>query len=137
MGLIHANIQLLNPEDVRDSRRGLIADEQVRRLELRMLVDTGSVMLAINEEICNYLGLDIFDQKPSVLADGTRLVLPVAGPVEVRFEDRVCRIDALVLPGDSDPLLGSVPMEEMDLVPHPARHTLSPLHPEGPVMVLK
>ncbi len=72
-----------------------------------------------------------------MLADGTRLMLPVAGPVEVRFQGRVCRIDALVLPGDGDPLFGAVPMEEMDLIPHPAKNRLEPMHPEGPMMMLK
>ena len=94
---------------------------------------------AINEEIRQALGLPIIDRRPSQLADGTRIELPVAGSIVVRYAGRFCTTNALVLPGDSDvsELLGAIPMEEMDLWISPARNMLTPVHPEGPVMSLK
>jgi len=57
--------------------------------------------------------------------------------IEIRFEGRFCTTNALVLPEDSEVLLGAIPMEEMDLWLNPTRQMLTFAHPEGPVMMLK
>jgi clan AA aspartic protease len=137
MGMVYANIELLNGDDVGSHRRNFISEDEIRQIELNVLVDTGAIMLSINEEIVKALGLEIIDHRPSQLADGTRLILPVAGSIEVRYEGRFCTTNALVLPDDSEPLLGAIPMEEMDLWVNPARNILTAVHPEGPVMSLK
>ena len=135
--MVYANIELINGEDLVLSRRGYIGEDEIRTFEVEMMVDSGALMLTINEEIRLTLGLPIIDERPSQLADGTRLTLPVAGPIQVRFEGRLCTTNALVLPGFSEPLLGAIPMEEMDLWISPARNMLTAVHPEGPVMSLK
>ena len=137
MGLTYANIELLNGGDVEMQRRNYMAEEDIRQIEINMLVDSGAIMLTINEEIRQALGLSIIDHRPSQLADGTRLELPVAGSIVVRFEGRFCTTNALVLPDDNEPLLGAIPLEEMDLWVNPSRGILTPIHPEGPVMTLK
>jgi hypothetical protein len=60
----------------------------------------------------------------------------VVGPVNVRFANRMATCDAFVLPGDSEPLLGAIPMEEMDVLIHPFRQELvvNPEHPDGAVL---
>ena len=137
MGMVHANIQLLNGDDVALERRKMIGEDEIRQLTVTMLADSGALMLTINEGLRQALGLEIIDERPSQLANGEVVNLPVAGSVVVRFDGRFCTTNALVLPGDSEPLLGAIPMEEMDLYIHPARNVLSPVHPEGPVMSLK
>ena len=47
---------------------------------------------------------------------GSLTTYDVVGPVEIRIPHRRCSVDALVLPGDSEVLLGAIPMEDMDLV---------------------
>ncbi|HFA48282.1 MAG TPA: hypothetical protein ENJ95_04605 [Bacteroidetes bacterium] len=135
--MIHANIQLLNGDDVVFARRNVIGEDEIRQIEISMLVDSGAIMLTINEEIRKALGLEIIDYRPSQLAAWKSIELPVAGTLEVRYEGRFCTTNALVLPDDSEPLLGAIPMEEMDLWIHPARNMLTAVHPEGPVMSLK
>lgn len=137
MGMVYANIELFNGDDVALNRRGIIGEDEIRQITVSMTVDSGAIMLSINEGIREALGLPIIDRRPSQLADGTRIELPVAGSIVVRFAGRFCTTNALVLPGDSDPLLGAIPMEEMDLWISPARNVLTPVHPEGPVMSLK
>jgi len=46
---------------------------------------------------------------------------------------------AFVLPGDSEPLLGAIPMEEMDVLIHPKRQELvvNPEHPNYAVLKMK
>ena len=137
MGLTYANIQLQNGDDAADFRRGRIGEDEVRQIEVNALVDTGSVQLAINESLREALGLEIIGMRPSQLADGTRLTLPVVGSIVVKYLDRWSITTALVLPDDQEPLLGAIPLEEMDLYVHPRRNELLPIHPDGPLMSLK
>ena len=135
--MVYANIELLNGDDVALHRRNMLGDDEIRRMMVNMTVDSGAIMLTINEEIRLALGLSVIDHRPSQLADGTRIELPVAGSVVVQYAGRFCTTSALVFPGDNDPLLGAIPMEEMDLWISPARNILTPVHPEGPVMSLR
>jgi clan AA aspartic protease len=137
MGLTYANIQLQNGADIEDFRRGRIGEDEIQQLEVHALVDTGSIMLAINQSIADSLGLSIVGHRTSQLADGTRLNLPLVGGIIVRYMDRWSLTNALLLPDDQEPLLGAIPMEEMDLYVHPGRNELLPVHPDGPLMSLK
>jgi hypothetical protein len=59
------------------------------------------------------------------------------GPIEVRFQNRRCFVGAMVL-GD-EALLGAIPMEDLDLVVHPADREVrvSPVSPNIPTSVAK
>jgi clan AA aspartic protease len=137
MGLTYANIELVNQTDAEDYRRKYIGEDEVRQITVHAMVDTGSIMLCINDTIKEALGLDVIGKRRSQLANGLILELDVVGPVVVRYLDRDCVTRALLLPDDQEPLLGAIPMEEMDLYVHPARNELLPVHPEGPIMSLK
>jgi clan AA aspartic protease len=119
MALIHAEIEVINGTDLALARLGKLADVQVRRMKVKALVDSGAYMLAINEDIQAQLGLLQVEERLAELAEGTFSKLPVVGPVEVRFDTRRCNVDAIVLPRNSEPLLGAIPMEDMDLVINP------------------
>ena len=55
----------------------------------------------------------------------------LVGPVELRFENRATTCRALVLPGDSEVLLGAIPLEDLDVVIHPLRQELI-VNPDSP-----
>ena len=137
IGLTYANIELLNGDDLTDARRGRIGEDEVRQVTVRTLVDTGSVMLCLNETIKDALGLEVIGTRRSQLANGLLLQLDIVGPVTVRFLDRDCSTRALVLPDDQEPLLGAIPMEEMDLYVNLGRNELLPIHADGPIMNLR
>src|SRR3989338_1843830 len=101
------------------------------RMDVRALVDSGSVFLTVPEHVAIQLGFDLQETstREVVLADGSRRSVPMIGPLRVRFADRYCDLSALVL-GDA-PLFGAVPMEMMDLVLHPAKQTLI-VNPDSP-----
>jgi len=63
----------------------------------------------------------------------------VVGPIEVKFKNRRYSVDAMVLPGDNEPLLGAIPMEDMDILIHPQRQELivNPEHPYFAQMKMK
>jgi len=113
MGHVFADIEILNGGDLYKSELNEIGLDEVRSFKLNILVDTGALMLTINETIQEILGLPVVDHRMAQMADGTRIKLPVVGPVEVRFEDRFSTGNAYVLAGDSEPLLGVLPLREM------------------------
>ena len=103
MGLASACMQLINPRN-----RGLDP------VEVEALADTGAVHLCIPQHIQIQLDLEEIDKKQVTLADGSRRLVPYAGPIELRFKNRIGFAGALIM-GDQ-PLLGAIPMEDMDLV---------------------
>ena len=133
MGLVYADVELINGDDLALFRRGHIGEEEIRRMVVRMLVDSGALMLAINEQIRTQLGLQQVDTRSALLADGTLIELPVVGTVEVRFANRRTSVDAMVLPGDAEPLLGAIPLEDMDVLVDPQQRRLV-VNPEHPYM---
>lgn len=139
MGLVYANITLINGEDLILAKRHLIGTDEIKQMNVSMLVDSGAYMMAINETICEQLNLPIKEKRKVQLANGMIAEYNVAGPIEVRFENRRSNMDALVLPGDNEPLLGAIPMEDMDVLIHPQRQTLvvNPEHPYFAQMVMK
>ncbi len=139
MGLVYADIELVNAVDFENARRHNIGEEEVKRMHLTMLVDSGAYMMAINETIQSQLDLPFIEKRKVQVADGRVLEYDVVGPVHVRFANRKATCNAFMLPGDSEPLLGAIPMEEMDVLVHPLRQELivNPEHPNYAVLKMK
>jgi len=139
MGLIYADIELINGFDLELARRHMIGEEEVKRMPLVALVDTGSYMLAINESIQEQLQFPIVEKRKAQLANGHIVACDVVSSVELRFKNRQTTCRAMILPGDSEPLLGSIPLEDMDVLIHPLRQELivNPEHPYFAQMKMK
>jgi clan AA aspartic protease len=131
MGLIYASIELINGDDLVLSRHKHIDVDDIKRMPVSMLVDTGSVYMCINENIQEQLQLPVVDKRKGQLANGHIVEYDVVGPVEVRFKNRRCSLNAMVLPGDNEPLLGAIALEDMDVIIHPQRQELV-VHPDHP-----
>jgi clan AA aspartic protease len=119
MGLIRTELELQNGIDLGLARRGQLPPDQVRTIKVQALVDSGAAMLAINENIRSQLGLEKVEERLAELADGSLATYDVVGPIEVRIPHRRCSVDAIVLPGEAEVLLGALPKEDMDLVIEP------------------
>ena len=139
MGLVYADITLINGEDLIMAKRHIIGDEEVKQMTVSMLVDSGAYMLAINENIQEQLQLPVIEKRKAQMANGTIEEYDVVGPVEIRFKNRQSTCRAMVLPGDNEPLLGAIPMEDMDVLIHPLRQELivNPDHPYFAQMKMK
>jgi clan AA aspartic protease len=131
MGLIYAEIELINSFDMLAHKKGLLPDNQIKKMKVKALVDTGAYMLSINEEIKIQLGLEVLDVQEAELADGSLRKVEIVGPVELRFENRRTTVDAAVLPNGAETLLGAIPMEDMDVLIDPKQQKLivNPAHP--------
>jgi clan AA aspartic protease len=116
MGHVYADIELISGDDLALHRRGFLPEDEIKRMRVSALVDTGSYMLVINDRIKQQLDLPVIEEQTVRLADDTERRVEIVGPVEVRFENRSTTVRAAVLPGGSEPLLGAIPIEDMDVV---------------------
>jgi clan AA aspartic protease len=139
MGLVYADIELINSGDLEMVRRNIMDKDEVKRVHINMMVDSGAYMMAINDTIQSQLELSFIEKRKVQVADGRVVEYGVVGPVDVRFANRKATCTAFVLPGDSEPLLGAIPMEEMDVLIHPQRQELivNPQHPNYAVLKMK
>ncbi|MGF2414480.1 retroviral-like aspartic protease family protein [Ferruginibacter sp.] len=139
MGLVYAEITLINGEDLILAKRHIIGEEEIKQMTVNMLADSGAYMLAINENIQEQLQLPVIEKRKAQMANGSIEEYDVVGPVEVRFKNRQSTCRAMVLPGDNEPLLGAIPMEDMDILIHPLRQELivNPDHPYFAQMKMK
>jgi hypothetical protein len=131
MGLVYADIELINAGDIEVARRGFIKHTDIRKVVVKALADSGAYMMVIPEEVRLQLGLEIISYGVAKYANGNVEKVPVTGPIEIRFQNRRTVADAMVI-GD-EVLLGAIPMEAMDVLIHPLDRKLI-VNPESPTM---
>ena len=131
MGYIYADITLANAIDAGLAVQGKMADNEVRKVNVSALVDSGAYLLTIDESIKTQLGLDVRETREIELADGTLRTCEIVGPVDLHFKNRSTSCRALVLPGANEVLMGSIPLEDLDVLidPKSQQLILPPLRP--------
>ncbi len=131
MGAIFADIELINGEDITLARKFYIGEEEIKRMPVNIRVDTGTDLLCINESIQEQLQFPVVEKRKAQLANGHIVEYDVVSCVELKFKNRRTICSAMILPGSSEPLLGCIPLEDMDVIIHPLRQELivNPDHP--------
>jgi clan AA aspartic protease len=135
MANVFAEIEIINGEDLTLARKNIIGEEEIRRMYVNTLVDTGAINLCINQEIQDILGFTIVEERRFRTATGQVETLPVVGNVEVRFKNRSTECRAIVLPGSEQPLLGAIVLEDLDVIIDARRQEVF-VNPESPDMAL-
>jgi clan AA aspartic protease len=100
-------------------------------IECEAVVDSGVVELALPAELVERLRLEELDTIRVHTADGGEHQYRVVGIVELEVQGRTCHVQAIELPRGAVPLLGAVPLEEMDWHISPQDRKLVP-NPESP-----
>ena len=139
MGLVYADITLINAVDEGLAKRKTIGDDEVRKMTVNMLVDTGAYMMAITESVQEFLDLAFVEKRRLVLGDGSIKEFDVVGPITVKFKNRTALCHAVVLRNSSESMIGAIPLEELDVIIHPQRQELivNPEHPHGAQLSMK
>jgi clan AA aspartic protease len=137
MGEVRTEVTLVNIEDQGVANRGYIPQEQVRRLTVNAMVDTGAWTLVINEAAREKLGLRAEETVETTLAGGIKAPGKVTEYVEIRWKDRKTACEAMVLPGKEDVLLGVYPLEGLDLMIHPKTQEVVGAHGDTVRYVVK
>ena len=118
MGIIYSDITLSNPSNT-----------SLQAVEIKALVDTGALFLCIPEHIAIQLKLQEYEKREVTISDGSKRLCPYVGPVKINYLNRMCLTGALVI--GENVLLGAIPMEDMDLIIHPAQLKLI-VNPQNP-----
>ena len=131
MGLVYADVTLINAIDEGLAKRKDIGEEEVKKMTVNMLVDTGAYMMGITETVQEQLNLPFIEKRKLILGDGSIKEFDVVGPITVKFKNRTAGCNAVVLAGSNESILGAIPLEEMDVLIHPQRQELivNPDHP--------
>ena len=145
MGEIHHRIRLENLYDRFRADDGVLSGEDVRRIEIRGLVDTGARTLSLPEDVAERLGLRKISQVKVTYADGRTDVREIVGPlmltinlgplggVDTSDDIRQATFDAVVLPAGSTVLIGQIVLERLDLLADcPNERLIS--NPDSPYM---
>ena len=118
MGLIFAEIILSNARN-----------DNLDPMMVNALVDSGALHLCIPQHVANQLELSELDRREVTIANGEKILVPYVGPILVKFANRQCLVGALVM--GEQALLGAIPMEDMDVMVHPSRLSLT-VNPNSP-----
>ncbi len=118
MGLIYADLEIANP-----------ANDHLTAIKARALVDTRALFLCIPQHIATQLMLKEFEKREVTIADGSKRLCSYVGPIHLKYANRQCLTGAMVI--GEEVLLGAIPIEDMDLIIHPAQLKLM-VNPENP-----
>ncbi len=135
MGEIRASVTLENGWDRENVDRGHGVETDIRRTTVEGIVDPGAVSLVIPEEIATELGLRHWGKTRTVVyADEWREQRPLTD-VTIEIGNLATRTEAIV--AGSQVLIGQVVLAMLDLTADSKTGTLTPRHPEGPVLAIR
>ena len=139
MGEIVASMELENTADRSVAARGLLDEAAIRRTTVKGVVDTGAVMLVLPENVVSRLGLETQRRVVVTYADERKETRAVAGPVTIHIGDRFMIAECIIGPPLSEPLIGQIVLEALDLVADCTNRTVGPRpeSPDSPLLKLK
>jgi predicted aspartyl protease len=119
MGKVLVTAKIENLADLFDAEKGVLSDDQVRRIEVRdAIIDTGATTLLLPKRIVAALGLKPLRTRHSRGLGGD-FRLPMYGTVRLTIQGRDCPVDVGEI-GDQYPVVvGQIPLEALDWVIDP------------------
>jgi len=137
MGEIRTEVRLENEGDREHFLRGGCNESDIRQTTVEGIIDTGALTLMLPQNVVERLGLRNKGTAFISYADERREERPLAGPVSVRIGNRTMVTDCIVGPPLSEPLIGQVVLERLDLIADCANRTVTPRYPDYPLLKLK
>lgn len=130
MGRVLSEIAVENSGDVYAASRGLVPEDQVRRVVVPdALVDTGATLLSLPTRVIQELGLRRVSTK-RVTASSGQTTAGLYEAVRLTIMGRSCTMDVLEVPDTVPALIGQIPLEHLDFVIDPRNQKLigNPAH---------
>jgi len=121
MGVFSVQVKLKNWQN-----QFLPDDKKGEDVVCDALVDSGTAELGLPVGIISRLKLEELDKVRVCTAGGGEHEYRIFGIVELEVKGRTCHVHAIELPHGAEPLLGAVPLEEMDWHISPLQKKLLP-----------
>ena len=131
MGEIVVDVELENPGDRALFERGYGRESDIRRSTVKAVVDTGAVMSMLPQNVVERIGVGIHGTAIVTDGDDGQEERPIAGPLTLRICNRLMSTDCVVGPPLSEPLVGQIVLEALDLIADCTNRVLTP-RPESP-----
>ena len=131
MGRITLEFSIANYADVVLARNGGLVPDQVRRVTLNGVVDTGATRLVLPESAVTQLGLTPSGQATVRYADRRAAKVATVKDVSVELLGRQGVFTAFVEPARTTALIGAIVMEDLDFLVDCVTQTLQPRDPNG------
>ena len=110
--------------------------EPEKSVEVEVVTDTGATMVVLPKDIVEELGLRKMREVKVRYANNNVETKPIYGVVNIELKGRSANLDVLVEEKCSQPLIGQVLLELLDLIVEPKTRKLipNPASPEMPMM---
>jgi clan AA aspartic protease len=131
MGRVSITAKFTNLDDLVRARDGVLPQEQVRQSTEPSIVDTGAAMCVISQDMADRLGLPFNSEVNVRYADNRTAKRTIVDHLEVEIMGRRSTFRAVVEPNRTEPLIGVIVLEDLDLLVDPRNQTL---HPRDPAM---
>ncbi|HVY36504.1 MAG TPA: clan AA aspartic protease [Polyangia bacterium] len=130
------SIQLANNHDEEDVKRGHLRPHEVRAVQIQAVADPGATMLVLPADVVGKLGLFPDGYRKVRDADGRIRELAWVSSIRMTILGRETVTNALVADAGSTPVVGQIPLEELDLVVDPQSRDLrvNPESPDAPLL---
>lgn len=126
MGRTMVTFDVASNDDLVLESNGYKKPEDVRRLSINGIVDTGATKLVVSRKVAEALGLTMKGQATVKYADSRKAVRDIMGDIEVTIMGRKGRFTAVIEEDRPDALIGAIVLEELDLLVDSAKHCLVP-----------
>jgi predicted aspartyl protease len=130
VGRIIIEVELTNAEDLVLVKNGARAPDQVRRLRLPGVVDTGANHLVLPTAAAEQLGVPDAGQVAVRYADQRRSVRKMVENVRVDLLGRHGNFTAILEPKRTDVLIGNIVLESLDFVADCITQSIYPRDPK-------
>jgi predicted aspartyl protease len=130
MGRFSIEVELANQEDVIRANIGNIPADQVRKVSIRGVVDSGATRLVIPESVAKQLGVELSGRAKVRYADGRTADRSIARLVRLAYGGRDSVFNAIVEPDRESALIGAIVLEDLDFLVDCSGQRLVPRDPK-------
>jgi len=133
VGRVTVELLVANYGDLALARRGLLAEDKVRRQTISGIVDSAAARLVLPQGLVTQLGLPLGEKINIRYADGRRVQRLQAEDVYVEILGRHGTFTAIVEPRRRTALIGFIVLGDLDLLVDCLHQRLEPRDPAGPL----
>jgi predicted aspartyl protease len=115
-GRFSLEVSLASNKDLFRAETGLISAEEVRRVRVRGVVDSGATRLVVPLKIAEHLGVEVSSSAKVRYADGRTAERSIVKDVHLSYGGRESVFNAIVEPDRESVLIGAIVLEDLDFL---------------------